>query len=625
MRKIFNKYFACIGLMCIMLVCIFLGFRSVKTEPIHFVIETSDSVQKISVYDGGDGFHYVFLPSYAELDMLSVSLAPGVSASINNVPLTSETDFSELSLETPYAYKIKGQKDAAILFYRSQNTASVDIVTASGSMRYVHSEKGNSEFATVAVYSSDGQVDCVDREGQIRGRGNATWTYYEKKPYLITLSSDKPVLGMESASKWVLLANAVDETNLNNKLVHDLAEECGFCWMPDCRYVDVYLNGEYNGLYLLFEKVEVGESRLALDAEDAFLCKNEHISRADSLANPFLTDAGRMVEVNIPENGVYYDMERVHGLINKMESEILSGNDLSSSEILDLDSWVYKYIIDETFANHDADQASSYFYYTGDIFKAGPLWDYDRTLGNNNRTRYPTAYIAKSLLRSDTMPTMYYDALVKNSSFSERMTEIWRDTVLPLLEEMIDRGIAETASEIEAASRMNSLRWRTMFERLRETGDVFPMSPSDIRDYLSRRVEFLSDAWINGTEYCTVQFEVRDGTSYLNVSVKKGELLDTADYDLLDFALYDMPEDSLWYVDATGEPMDFTKPITEDMILTAAPNFGTANDARLSFATKDLIAILCVAAFAVFLTAALITDIRARSMERRSYCVGKRK
>ena len=104
-----------------------------------------------------------------------------------------------------------------------------------------------------------------------------------------------------AADKWILLANATDETNLHNKLVLDLAEQVGLGWVPEHIYTDVYLNGTYNGLYLLIEKPEVGSSRLNLDSNNGFLCKVDLEDRWSKLDNPYKTGMGRTLEISSPK------------------------------------------------------------------------------------------------------------------------------------------------------------------------------------------------------------------------------------------------------------------------------------------------------------------------------------
>ena len=67
---------------------------------------------------------------------------------------------------------------------------------------------------------------------------------------------------MGAAKKWILLANAFDASNINNKMAYDFAAKAGCAYTPECRWVDLYLNGAYTGLYLLSERNEVDSQRV---------------------------------------------------------------------------------------------------------------------------------------------------------------------------------------------------------------------------------------------------------------------------------------------------------------------------------------------------------------------------
>ena len=75
-----------------------------------------------------------------------------------------------------------------------------------------------------------------------------------------------------------------------------------------------------------------------------------------------------------------------------MEEIIFSGEDLRNSTIIDLDSWIRRYLIDEISGNVDSDHASSYFYYTDGLFYAGPVWDYDLAFGNSDQVPDPVSF-----------------------------------------------------------------------------------------------------------------------------------------------------------------------------------------------------------------------------------------
>lgn len=61
---------------------------------------------------------------------------------------------------------------------------------------------------------------------------------------------------MPKAKTWILLANHADPSLLRNTLAYDLAAAFGLPGSPDSRFVDLTINGEYLGNYLITEKVE---------------------------------------------------------------------------------------------------------------------------------------------------------------------------------------------------------------------------------------------------------------------------------------------------------------------------------------------------------------------------------
>lgn len=78
----------------------------------------------------------------------------------------------------------------------------------------------------------------------MKGRGNSTWGY-PKKPYNIKLDSKAKLFGMEKAKSWCLIANYEDLSLLRDQIVYNLGADIGMTESPDCRSIDLYVNGEY--------------------------------------------------------------------------------------------------------------------------------------------------------------------------------------------------------------------------------------------------------------------------------------------------------------------------------------------------------------------------------------------
>lgn len=537
----------------------FVATKEAEIAP-YFQFQSEYGQQNISVFDAQDENYYVFLPSCSNLDQVRVMLPRGREFFLGDIRLSDKMSCEVFELEKPYGFFVDGNYVATLWFYQSQNVPAMFVETASGEMAAIHDDKNYEEYASMTLYAPDGRIHHYDAGSRLKGRGNSTWER-DKRPYLLTLSSDKDLLGMSRGKKWVLLANAYDETNLNNKLAFDLAAQVDLAWSPDSRFVDLYLNGVYSGLYLLAEKVEVQPDRVDIDVSSGdFLCKLDLWTREEVLRNSLESSLGRTVEVCAPEVLSETELALVADQVGRMESAICSGEDLGESQILDLDSWVRRYILDEISGNIDADLTSSYFYFTDGKFYAGPVWDYDMAFGNNYRNQEPHAFLAKNEKKTTKYSSPYYSALYKNESFYQRVVEIYRSEFAPVLQDMILYGIDDQLASIQAAAQMNSIRWRAMYDDWnRQTeGTAIVCSPETLKSWVTRRVRFLDSAWLEGKAYCTVQFAEGEG-AYWTISTEKGTVLETSYKDLGNPA---------WSDSRTGLPVDFRSPITGDLTVT---------------------------------------------------------
>ncbi|MBL8969389.1 MAG: CotH kinase family protein, partial [Myxococcales bacterium] len=101
------------------------------------------------------------------------------------------------------------------------------------------------------------------------GRGNFTWTL-PKKGFALELQDelgaavDLEVLGMPAGSDFALYACYTDKTCMRNALVFALGQELGR-WSPRTRFVELFIDGDYRGLYMLWERVRRAETRCDVD------------------------------------------------------------------------------------------------------------------------------------------------------------------------------------------------------------------------------------------------------------------------------------------------------------------------------------------------------------------------
>lgn len=572
MKKTIQQYIYTLGLSLVALALLLLCLKSVPqpgTAPAEESAPTPKSLPEqllrlqvgedraLSLWMQEEGCYYAFLPSYAE--HVSLVLEAGTQASLNGAALYSGMDLGAFETNTAYPLTLNGEAAGTLCFLRSANLPALYIETESGSLDNIHANKNNEETSSVTLVSPEGAEEYAAGGCLLKGRGNMTWLL-DKRAYLLTLPQETGLLGMGAATKWVLLANALDDTGLRNKLIFDLAGESDFAWTPGCEYVDVYINGEYRGLYLLTEKVESGPNRLNLNEQAGdFLCRLDLDERWSDLRYPFRTPYGRTVEISDPKQLTTGSRENVGARTAELEERILSGEDLTQAEDFDLDSWVRRYLIDEISGNIDADLASSYFYCQDGVFYGGPVWDYDMTLGNSPRNRDPRAFIANTGHVSSVMESPYVEALYRNPGFRQRVEELYEQEFRPILAELVDGGIRERAEAIRDASAMNNLRWDYVFREYYDNGSIYATDAEFLEEYLRTRMDFLDSAWIRDVEYCTVQLEYAPGGFFWNVTVEKGTPLKNTVEDVTEYTWYDY-----W----TGEFVGPDTAITGDRILT---------------------------------------------------------
>ena len=130
----------------------------------------------------------------------------------------------------------------------------------------------------------------------IRGRGNTSWTNMPKKSYKIEFIDKQSMLGMPKDRDWALIANYADKTLMRNYLMYHLSAELDAYYAPRCEFVEVYLNKEYLGVYLLTETIKIGKNRVNIpNNENSYIVEIDgrlregeqvvysHVIRGDSL------------------------------------------------------------------------------------------------------------------------------------------------------------------------------------------------------------------------------------------------------------------------------------------------------------------------------------------------------
>ena len=131
-------------------------------------------------------------------------------------------------------------------------------------------EKTEEYAATTTTLVAKGMApeQLYSGDSGIRLRGNST-AGLAKKPFKLKLDKKTDLLGMGKNKNWALLANAIDTTNMRNKLLLDFSGDIGAPTYMQSENVSVVFNGQYLGVYELCEQVRIGSTRVDIhDWED---------------------------------------------------------------------------------------------------------------------------------------------------------------------------------------------------------------------------------------------------------------------------------------------------------------------------------------------------------------------
>lgn len=331
-------------------------------------------------------------------------------------------------------------------------------------------QKGVYVDCTVNVTSDKNSWNERGRSARIRGRGNSTWMYYEKKPYRLKFDEKVDLFGMGRAKDWILLANTVDMSMLRNYTVYKMAQEfSGLKYTTDCQFAHVYLNDDYLGLYLVVEQVEVGKNRVdigdgadengvALSPEESgFLleCGNGGANNGQRVFYPqsYKGVSVGSVVVKSPDADVITN-EQVSYIQNYMNDVVkaIGKDDFDRlCELVDIQSFVDSFIVTEYILA--GDMGYVFFAYkepNGKLF-LGPLWDYDQSAGcsehgGNNYKGWEAA-----------SPHTWYVKLIKNERFREMVVERWLEKYEYI--HSIPEMLYEVASYYSADVDANYTRW----------------------------------------------------------------------------------------------------------------------------------------------------------------------
>lgn len=471
---------------------------------VGFEVAGEGSFYRIAVNKADkDDLYYAFLPSYTDVGRIRMSIHGGGKVNINGTDIVDGDYLDKFETNQEYSIVLYSPKNkiteqANIQFLVSANLPAVYITTKSGSMEYINSEKGNKESGFITITSENGKEVYSDKMDKLGGRGNTSWEV-PKKSYSLETHSNAGLLDMKDAKKWILIANYYDGAIIRNKIGFQLADRAGLLYTPDSRFIDLYINEQYWGLYQLTERIEVNGNRIAIN--DGYLMEVDYPERAIYEKNVIYLENGQPIVIHNPKKITESQYLLLDSWYEEMLAALYAEDYVNPDtgkgifEYLDKESFAKMYLIEEIFEDLDMGVTSHYMYKGKEdesLLYDGPVWDLDNTMGRGFDLRNEFFAINNTLTSNQI--SRWYARLCGNEEFSQAVFTEWEKRVRPALSEIVDTEIDELIMTLGPSINMDKLCWpgkRSIFmpEASLETNVLF------LESYLQERLEFLDTSF----------------------------------------------------------------------------------------------------------------------------------
>lgn len=501
------------------------------TESIRIEMDFNGEKEIFNVFSK-DGKLYFLLPSGANFDITRIYCSPSYSLSTEEV---SSNEYL-VSVYNPFGIRV-AKKELVVMtsanipsLYISLEKGTLDDIN-SDTLATVHSDNKTKLSGNLIMNTSEGKSAYSGKIDYLSGRGNSSWSQ-AKKPYTLKMKNECELISGVKAQNYVLVANGCDDSNLRNKIVFDAAKAAGLKYTPETSWIDLYVDGNYIGLYLLTTKIEVSKYSVPIselesstqevnafslssypkysteidgtiqkgyqipvnpeDITGGYLLEFELPDRVANEDNLFITKSDLAISVKYPSVASKEQITYISNYVQNME-DVLDTDEIQN--YIDMDSWVNYYLLQEMFAN---DSRTSYFFYKDSdkvdshIF-AGPAWDYDLTLGTaySPERKSPDAFTVNTW--------GWYEKLYTNDAFYSDVVDRYNKFFLPYAVWLCDTGIQNYCNTIAQSYKLNYIRWNGIQEfEYCDHYDNLDEHADSIEQFLNNRTQFLNSEWNNG-------------------------------------------------------------------------------------------------------------------------------
>lgn len=349
--------------------------------------EIRDDTVTLTVSAPTDTFSLMHAHATVETDAASVSFSSETEGAVDLTAADTHCTLTDAEGLTR-TYRI-------VLAYAPHTLPVISVITTDGQ---AITDKETYIAATVSIdtagvdgwFLPDGFSSLAPTEVEIRGRGNSTWAW-EKKPYKLKFAERTSVLGLTAARKWLLLANYADYSLMRNFVAFETAKVLSPELSPFSQFpVNLFVNGEYCGIYSIGEDHEVKDGRIRLasdsgEADTSFLLEIGGKDTEDITGvTAFSTELVRFCSIEYPEEKSLTQAQTDFIIDYCLKADAAVKSLDGYEEYLDVDLLIDWFITHELFYNLESCFRRSCFLTKepGGKLKMGPIWDFDLAMGN---------------------------------------------------------------------------------------------------------------------------------------------------------------------------------------------------------------------------------------------------
>jgi len=368
----------------------------------------------------------------------------------------------------------------------------------------------------------DGQISI-----EIRGESSFQ---YSKKSFSIETQTDSgsnnniSLLGLPKENDYVLYGPFGDKSQIRNVVSYRLYEQMGH-YSPRTRIIEVVVNGDYQGLYVLTEKIKRDRNRVvmarltpadtaALDISGGYLLRIDKTSKMEpyqywkSSIRPPLPGYARVeYQYFDPDYNELTDLQRsyIRGYMHQFEENLVSPDYTDPvtgyRSFLDIPSFTDIMILNEFTKDVDAFRLSHYFYKQridrGGKLVQGPPWDYNLTFGNNDFAGDINSSSNWIYTKSNTV--YWWAWLMLDPWFANQLYCRWDQLYAGILDPgNVSVMIDDILFEVDGAIARNYERWPVLGVDIWPNyfvGENYGEEESYLRTWIEERLSWIESKW----------------------------------------------------------------------------------------------------------------------------------